>query len=292
MGLPRFDFHRPKTIDEAISLLKEFGSDAKLMAGGTDLLIRMSQKVIKPKHIIYLKSIEGLDRVEPRDDGVFIGACATLADVAENSFIRENFLALSNACRLMATTQVRNKGTVVGNLCNAAPSADTAPSLIAMGAKAIIAGGSGRREVPLEEFFAGPGKTVLSSDELVEGIFIPKQPPKSFSVYLKFSHRSMVDIAIVGVGARVIVDGGENCSDVRVVLGAVAPTPMRAKETEDFVRGKAVDEDVANKAGEIASSEAKPITDVRTTEEYRRHIVGVLTKRALLFAYQKAKEGV
>ncbi len=289
MGFPRFEFHRPKTLDEVVELMDRFGEDAKLMAGGTDLLIRMQQKVIKPRHVIYLKSVDGLDGIEERDGGVFIGACATLSQVAESPLIREKFLALSNACSIMATTQVRNKGTVVGNLCNAAPSADTAPPLIAMEAKAIIYGKNGRKEVPLEEFFKGPGKTVLEGPEFVEGVFIPYQPENSFTAYLKFSHRSKVDIAIVGVASRVQVEDGI-CKDARIVLGAVAPVPMRARETESFVKGKAIDEEVAQEAGSIASRESKPITDVRATEEYRRHIVGVLTKRALLFSYQKARE--
>ncbi len=286
--LPKFKVLLPKTLEEALQMKAEYGSDVCVYAGGTDILIRMKRGVLSPKYVMYLGGVDGLSYVGfDSSSGLRIGAMATLTEIAENKEVRSLYPALFNAVNLMATGQVRNKATLVGNICNAAPSADTAPPLIAYGADVVIRSLKGERVVSAEEFFTGPGATVLSPDELVTEIRVPIQEEGSFTSYVKFSHRSMVDIAVVGVASKVVRDNG-TCGDVKIVLGAVAPTPMRAKKAEEFVKGKVLDEGVAEEAGAIASQEARPITDVRATEEYRRHLVGVLTKRALLFSFDKA----
>ncbi len=288
MGRPKFKVLIPKTLDEALEMKKNYGDKARIYAGGTDLLIRMNQGVIKPEYVLYIGGLDELRYVKfSPGDGLKIGASATLSDVLEEEATIKYYPALYNAIENMATTQVRNKATVIGNLCNAAPSADTAPPLIAYGSEVVIRSADGERVVPLEDFFKGPGITDLRENEMVVEVRVPPQEDKSFTSYVKFSHRSRVDIAIVGVAAKVLKENGV-CKDARIVLGAVAPVPMRAKRAEDFVKGKSIDESVADEAGKIASEESKPITDVRATKEYRRHLVGVLTKRALVFSFDKA----
>ncbi len=283
--IPKFKLLVPGSLEEALDMKDELGDRIRVYAGGTDLLIRMKQGVIKPEYVMYIGSLKDLSYVDFDGKEMRIGASATLSDITSKEFVRERFLALFNAINLMATTQIRNKATLIGNLCNAAPSADTAPPLIAYDAEIVIRSKEGERVMPLKDFFKGPGKTALSSNEMAVEVRVPVK--EGYTSYLKFSHRSAVDIAIVGVAVRVVRENGF-CRDARVVLGAVAPVPMRAERVEAFVKGKAIDEKVAEEAGDIASKEAKPITDVRATEAYRRHIVKVLTKRALLFSFYRA----
>ncbi len=288
MTLPKFKALLPKTLEEALEMKAEFGDRACIYAGGTDVLIRMKRGLLNPEYVIYIGGIEELFVLEFDDhEGLRIGACATLSDISEMKEVRVFYPALFTAVTQMATTQVRNKATLVGNICNAAPSADTAPPLIAYGAQVTVVSKDGERIVPLEEFFLGPGRTALLPDEIVKDVVVPVQEEGSFATYVKFSHRSNVDIAVVGVSSKVVRDGNL-CKDVRVVLGAVAPTPMRAKRAEDHVRGKEGSPSLFKEAGRIASEEARPITDIRGTKEYRRYLVGVLTERSLSFSFNRA----
>jgi carbon-monoxide dehydrogenase medium subunit len=286
MRLPKFEYLGPKTVQEACSLLSQHGDKAKVMAGGTDVLNVMKERKITPQYVVGISGINELDYIKADADGIKIGALATLTSMANSSAIREKCPCLAEVPLKMATVQIRNMGTLGGNLCNAAPSADTAPILICLGAKAKIAGPNGERVVALEDFFTGPGKTVLGSGELLVEIQVPNQPASTAGAYLKMS-RVSVDLAIVGVGV-VLTRDGDSCKDIKITLGAVAPTPIRAKKAEAVVKGKKIDDALLEQAGKIASEEAKPIDDVRGSAFYRTEIVKVYTKRAIKQAMEQA----
>lgn len=289
MSLPKFDYIAPKTLNELFELLDKYGERAKIKAGGTDLLIKMNNKVLKPEVIIGLKDIQELKFIKfDEKEGLRIGALATLSEVANNSVVKERYPSVAYAASVTATNQVRNMGTVIGNLCNAAPSADNAPALLALGAKAIIASRNGEKSIPLDEFFKGPGLTVLNSNEILKEVIAPIQSPNSFTVYKKLSPRSAVDIAIVNVGVSVEVKDNR-FTNANIFLGAVAPIPLRAKKTEEYLKGKEVSENTIYEAGKVASSEASPITDVRSSQEYRKLMVEIITRRAILEAVDNIK---
>jgi CO/xanthine dehydrogenase FAD-binding subunit len=288
MRLPHFDYAAPTTLEEALRLLSEKGPDARVLAGGTDLIIRMRYGIIKPSAIIHLGGIAELKTIayKPKT-GLSIGASATLAEVAAHPDIRRRYPAVAYAAGETANVQVRNLGTVGGNLCNAAPSADNAPTLMALGAEMILAGLQGERRVGLDQFFKGPGQTVLRPGEILTAIQVPPMPPHSGAAYQHVSARGRVDISAVCVGAAAVF-AGETCQEVRIVLGAVGPTPLRARQTESLVRGKPFTAELIGQAGEKAAEESRPITDVRASADYRKQMVGVLTRRALLEAQKRA----
>jgi CO/xanthine dehydrogenase FAD-binding subunit len=288
MRLPHFDYAAPTTLEEALRLLAEKGPDARVLAGGTDLIIRMRYGIIKPSAIIHLGGIAELKTIayKPKT-GLSIGAAATLAEVAAHPDIRRRYPAVAYAAGETANVQVRNLGTVGGNLCNAAPSADNAPTLMALGAEMILAGLQGERRVALDQFFKGPGQTVLRPGEILTAIQVPPMPPHSGAAYQHVSARGKVDISAVCVGVAAVF-AGETCQEVRIVLGAVGPTPLRARQTESLVRGKPLTAKLIGQAGEQAAEESRPITDVRASADYRKQMVGVLTRRALLEAQKRA----
>jgi len=288
MTLTTFEYFAPPSIEDACRLLKEMGDGAMVMAGGTDLLVRIHNRGIRPKVIISLKKIEGLNRItfDPKQ-GLTIGATTLLADVAEHPVILKKYPAVAYAAQETATVQIRNMGTVAGNLCNAAPSADNAPTLMAMGAEVALTSTEGIRKLPLDQFFKGPGLTAMEQGEILTTISVPPPLPFSGASYKHISPRGKVDISAVGIGAMVMMDG-DICKDARIVLGAVAPVPMRAGKTEKLIRGKRLTQERMARAGIQASKESKPITDVRASSEYRRKMVEVLTGRALQEAKQRA----
>jgi len=288
MPLPKFEYIAPTTLEEACRLLKDNAPNARVMAGGTDLLIKAKHKTIRPGIVIGLKKIPDLDLIKvERNKGLTIGATALLADVAAHRQIKKFYPAIAYAASVTANVQVRNMGTVVGNLCNAAPSADNAPTLIAMDAQVTIMGVEGQRTMPLEDFFKGPGLTALEPGEIVKEIFVPWPPAHSGVSFQHISPRGKVDISAVCVGATVVMEGNI-CKEARVALGAVAPIPMRAKKTERLLTGKELTDELLEQAGIQAAKEAKPISDMRASAQYRRQMVAVLTKRALAEAAKKA----
>ena len=287
MRLPKFEYLSPQTVQEACSLLAQHGDKAKVLAGGTDLMNVMKERVITPEYVIGLRNISDLDYIEADADGIRIGALTTLTSLGNSSIVKEKFPCLAEVPGKMATVQIRNMGTVGGNLCNAAPSADTAPILICLGAQAKIAGPNGERVVALEDFFSGPGQTVLEDGEILTEIQVPNQPSNTAGAYFKMS-RVAVDLAIVGVGAVITADG-DTCSDIKITLGAVAPTPIRAKNTEALIKGKKIEDSLIEEAGKTAAEEATPIDDVRGSAFYRTEMVNVLTKRAIRLALDQAK---
>lgn len=281
--LPRFDHLESKTVEEACSLLSKHKGKAKVIAGGTDLLPAMRNREVTPAYIINVRSIPNLDYIHYTDaEGLKIGALATLYDIESSPIIREKFPMVADAAAKIGTPQVRNMGTIGGNLCNAAPSADTAPPLIGLEAKAKINGPNRERVIALEEFFIGPGENALQADEILTEIQIPNPPPHTQGVYLKLPARTMVDLAVVGVAVVVtLADKERSIVDAKIVLGAVAPTPVRARQAEDIIRGKAISRELIEKAAEAAAGEAKPISDLRGSASYRKEMVNTLTKRAI-----------
>ena len=279
-----FEMYQPTTLQEASRLLKEKGPGGRFLAGGTDLVIAMKEKGLAPEYIVDLKRLPGLSGIRKNTDGsITIGALTTMREIETSKLLREKYPFLCQSAAEVGSIQIRNRATVGGNMSNATPSADVAPSLIALQAIAKVAGAGGERTVALEEFFLGPGRNSLSPDEILTEITIPPTSPRLIGDYIKFSPREMMDLAYVGV-AVVYSLNDKKCADVRIVLGAVAPTPIRAKKAEAALEGQILSADLAANVGAIAAEEAKPISDVRSSADYRRAMVGAMTKRALLNA--------
>jgi CO/xanthine dehydrogenase FAD-binding subunit len=286
--VPRFDYIAPRTVDEAVALLVKGGRDTRIMAGGTDLLVKIRHRMVFPRRIVSLKGIAGLDAITfDKHRGLTIGATALLADVAAHSKVRRYYPTVAQAAGSTANVQVRNMGTVVGNLCNASPSADNAPTLMAMGAMVEIAGPGGSRTIALDRFFRGPGATALEAGELVTAIRVPRPPAGTGTAYHSLSQRGKLDCSAVGVGTMIILDG-ERCTDARLIVGACAPVPMRTQGAEQMLAGKRMTDTLIRQAAQAASEETSPITDVRASAPYRWKMVTVLTIRALTDARKMA----
>ncbi|HXG53678.1 MAG TPA: xanthine dehydrogenase family protein subunit M [candidate division Zixibacteria bacterium] len=281
-----FEFYQPATLREASRIVLEKGPGGRFLAGGTDLVIAMKEKGLLPKYVVDLKRIPGLTGIQENGDGgIVIGALTTMREIETSPLLRRKYPFLAQSAAEVGSIQIRNRATVGGNMANATPSADVAPSLIALDAQVTIAGADGERSLPLEEFFRGPGQTVMRPEEILTAITIPKSAPGLVGEYIKFSPRDMMDLAYVGVAVAFALEAGERrCTGVRIVLGAVAPTPLRARRAEAAVEGRVLTEEVAAAAGEEAARESRPISDVRSSAEYRRAMVGAMTKRALLNA--------
>jgi carbon-monoxide dehydrogenase medium subunit len=290
-SLPEFEYFAPKTMHEASAFLGDHEEEAKVLAGGTDLLVHMKHRAVVPRYLVGLKTLQGLDRITySTEEGLRIGPLVSHQSIAEDPVITERFGALAFACSKVGTPQIRSMGTIGGNLCNGSPSADSAPPLIAMGTLVKLSGLAGERVVPLEDFFTGPGKTVLTGTEILCELHVPSLQPQTGVVYEKLAARAAVDIAAVGVAVLVSLDQkSEICRDVRIVLGAVSPTPLRARAAEQLLRGKKMSEDLISEAAQGASKEAHPITDVRSTAIYRTEMVKVLTRNALKRALKGAR---
>jgi carbon-monoxide dehydrogenase medium subunit len=290
MRFPKFEYFAPETLEAALGLLAEQGEGAHLLAGGTDVLVKMTHGRLTPKAIIELGRVEGLNGISfDAKGGLTIGCMARITEVVSNPDILRYYPALAHAGQVMANVQVRNMGTIVGNLCNAAPSADNAPPLIAMDAEVTLKSLKGERRLPLDRFFKGPGLTAIELGEIMTSIHVPAPQPGSGVSYKRISARCGVDIAAVCVGAMVVLEGS-TCKKAGVVLGAVAPIPMRATKTESLLEGQAWSKELVEKAGEQAAAEAKPISDVRASAEWRKQMVAVLTRRALEEAHERATQ--
>ena len=279
------EMYQPTTLQEATRLLKDKGAGGRFLAGGTDLLIAIKEKGLIPKYVVDLKRVPGLSGIQENGDGsIAIGALTTMREIETDSLLNKKYPFLCQSAAEVGSIQIRNRATVGGNMANATPSADVAPSLIALTATAKIVDAGGERMAALEEFFRGPGQTVMSPDEILTEIVIPKTSPELVGEYLKFSPRDMMDLAYVGVAVAYNITTDKRCSAVRIVLGAVAPTPIRARNAEALLEGHLLTEELAAKVGVEAAQESKPISDVRSSADYRRAMVGAMTKRALLNA--------
>jgi aerobic carbon-monoxide dehydrogenase medium subunit len=287
--LPKFDYHTPASVPEAVKLLSALGKDAKLLAGGTDLILAMKRHTVAPSHLINLKTIPGLSGIKADANGLSIGALTTMAEIEGSAIIKETYTPLWDAACVMASPQVRTLATIGGNLVSAVPSADTAPPLMVLSAQAHITGPSGERVCPVEALFAGPSACSIAPGDIVTRITIPV--PAGKGAYLKLMRRAALDLALVGVAAYVNLDARNVCTNVKIALGAVAPTPIRAAAAEAALLGKTLTEETAASVGNIAGTECRPITDVRASQEYRCSMVEVLTKRALLQAMSRSAQG-
>jgi carbon-monoxide dehydrogenase medium subunit len=282
------EYLKPKTIEEAVSFLARCGKEAKLLAGGTDLLNLVRNGALMPKWVIDIAEIPELDYVRVDETGSLrIGALATLKVVGQSQVVTEGWPIICEAIRRMGMTQLRNMGTVVGNICRASPSADSASTLLVLDAVVEIKGPGKSRNVPLGEFFTGPGMTVLNDDEMVTGISVPKLPAGAGTAFLKQT-RVAEDLAKVNVATLVVRQNGV-CKEARIGLGGVAPTPMRAREAEEILRGKQLDDKLLEQAAKEAADETKPITDLRSTAEYRKELSKVLVGRAIKIAWERTQ---
>jgi carbon-monoxide dehydrogenase medium subunit len=287
--MKRFDYFEPTTLDEAVSLLLHYNGKANVMAGGTDLLVEIKEQLRAPDYVVNIKKIPGLRELSyDKQTGLRFGALVTTREIETHPLVREKYPCLAQAVSELGSIQVRHRATVAGNICRASPSADTPPPLIAAGAVVRLYGPAGERVVLLEDFFTGPGKTVLQQGELVVEFTVPPPPLRTGQVYLKHGRRRAMELATVGV-AVALTRAGEVCQEVRIVLGAVAPTPMRARQAEAVLRGQRIDERLIEMAAETAMAESKPISDVRASAEYRREMVRVLIGRAIRQALENCE---
>ncbi len=284
----RFEFATPGSVDECLKLLATCGADARVVAGGTDLVPQMKNGVVKPACVIDLSGIAELRGLESGDERPLrIGAAVTARELELDPRTRSRYGALAESGALVGSVQVRNLATVGGNLCNAAPSADMAPPLLALEAEAVVAGPRGRRRVPLAGFFTGVRRTVLAPDELLVELTVPIPAPRSGGHYLRHTPRRELDIAVVGVASQVtLVDGV--CAKARIALAAVAPTPVRATAAERTLEGQPLTPAAIERAAELALEAARPISDQRGSADFRRHLVRVLTRRTLTTALARA----
>jgi carbon-monoxide dehydrogenase medium subunit len=279
----RFEYHQPKTLEEAFGLMEKRKGEAEYVAGGTDVIVGIKQRVRRPKVLISLRGVEGLGFI--RDNGaITIGSMTLFRDLERHDGIRQGFPALYRAVSLLANPQIRNVATIGGNLCNAAPSADCAPPLLVMEAVVTLKGPGGKRVVPVDEFFSGPGENVMEDPEILTEISIPGTARDARTAFVK-KGRLKQDIAVVNAAALLVMDGAV-CRTCRLAAGAVSPVPMRLRKAEEMVEGKPIDEELLERVKEVVEESVQPITDVRSTEEYRRTMSGVLIKRAV----QKALE--
>jgi carbon-monoxide dehydrogenase medium subunit len=283
----RFELALPRSVDEALRVLSDRGPDAKLLAGGTDLLPQMKNGLLKPACVIDLSGVASARTLQSDARGLRIGAAVAARTLERDATARATYTSLAESGALVGSVQIRNLATLGGNLCNAAPSADMAPPLLALDAEAVIVGPKGERRVPFTDFFVGVRRTVLAADEILLEIVVPAPGSHSGGNYLRHTPRRELDIAVVGVASQLTLSNGV-CSKARIALAAVAPVPLRARAAEQALEGKPVTAEAIERAAELALGVAKPISDQRGSADYRRHLVRVLTRRTLRTALARA----
>jgi CO/xanthine dehydrogenase FAD-binding subunit len=279
------DYLAPKTLDEAFEALKSNPDGAMIIAGGTDMVPRMRAGVFTPDLLVDLRML-ALDEITLEDDFIRIGAYVTHSDILGSKLLSDHFPALVEAAKDIAGPPIRNRGTLGGNLVNASPAADLATPLIAYDALAVIADQSGERDVPLSRFFTGPGQTVLKPEEILTAIKIQKISSKTGAKFTKLGKRKAMAIAVVSAAVRISLNEDGIIKTARIALGSVAPVPLRVPKAEEILEGKTPDEELFTTAGQAASDECSPITDLRSTGEYRKKMVAVLVRRALAAAWE------
>ena len=278
----------PSTVEEAVGALAAASGAAKVLSGGTDLLVQLRSGRVRPDLIVDTKRIPGISGIRERDGAFTIGAATPGAVIGECAALREAWPGIVEAANLIGSTQIQGRASLAGNLCNASPAADSVPALIAARATCVVAGANGRREVAVESIVTGPGRTSLGRDELIIEFHLPKRPPRSSDAYLRFIPRTEMDIAVVGAGVSVTLDGAGLCTDARVVLGAVAPTAVLVSDAAAALIGRTLDATALAALDEVARHACKPIDDKRGTIAYRTKVAGVLTRRAAAIAYERA----
>jgi carbon-monoxide dehydrogenase medium subunit len=277
-----FDYRKVSTLEETFNLLDQYGSRARVLAGGTVLMVKIRNRRLDPELLIDLKGIPGLDEIRyEAGTGLRIGALVSIHSLERSLDVQRNFGGIAEAAGSLGSYQVRCRATLGGNICNASPAADMVPPLMTLGARARIAGKKGERWLPLEEVFAAPGRTRLHPGELLLEVQIPPAGP-AVSRYVKHGIRNAMDSAVVGVAVSLWPSPERGrCAEARIALGAAGPVPARAFKAEDLLRGQELDEKIISRAADIAAEEVHPITDIRASAEYRREMVQVLTRRSL-----------
>jgi aerobic carbon-monoxide dehydrogenase medium subunit len=282
------EYFEPKTISDALSLLAKHGAEAKIIAGGTDVMVDIKYKE-EPGCLVNIKKIPGLDGIRENGNSLRIGALATIRDVETSAVVRDKLPVLWESLHQFASLQIRNTATIGGNICRASPSGETLTPLLVLEAKGKLAFAEGERTEPFTAFFQGPGKCSVGSKGILTEIEVPYPATGSRGVYLKHAVRGAMDIAMVGVAVLITPDASKNTlQDVRIGLGAVAPTPLRAAKTEALLRGKPLSGALLKEAAAMAASESSPISDQRSSAEYRRWIVEALTRRGLQQTWKAA----
>lgn len=306
-----YDYHKPRTVKEAIDIMDGL-ENAKYIAGGTDVMVLLKQGKITPANLVSLRNVVEISRIDVQS-GLRIGAGVTHTEIANNEYIRERYSALADGAGVVGSKQIRNVATIGGNICNAAPSADTICPLLVFDTEVVVAGKPGERRVPLDHFLVGPNQVALEKDELVTGFVMPVFGTGTGSAYIKHARRLAMDLPILGIAVRATVKiGGSEAGcreafgqadvsdtvrrleaeglvleDVRVAMSVVAPRPIHARKAEEAVKGRMISEKVLEELGEIAASESKPRDSIRGEAWYRRDMVKVLTKRALLKSIER-----
>ena len=285
-----FSYAAPTSLGEAVTLLAGARGNARVLAGGTDLIVNMRVGRRKPGLVVDGKRIPELNELSLTANGLTLGAAVSCRRAYEHAEVAKRYPALVDSMSLIGSVHIQGRATVGGNLCNAAPSGDAIPTLIALGAVARVLGPNGTREVPVEDFCVAPGKTCLADDELLVSVHVPAPVANSGARYLRFIPRNEMDIAIAGAGVSVVLDAAkQNFVSARIALASVGPTPIFAREAGALLAGKPVNEDSIQLAADSAQAVAKPITDMRGTIEQRKHLVKVLTARALRGAIERAQ---
>lgn len=286
--MKKFEYHAPETLEDVLSLLGQHKGEVGVLAGGTDLIVQMKEGQFSQPFIVDVKKIPELNRLEWKEgEGIHIGAAVSLSKLAAFPPLVEKFGIFAQACSIIGSVQIRNRATMGGNICNAAPSADTPPPLLCLGARAVLASHDDTRTIPLEDFFLGPGQTALNLDELLVEVVIPTPPLPSSGCYLRHTPRAEMDIAVVGVGTFLVLSPkGNQFKDARIALGAVAPTPVRAPKAEAVLIEKQPTKEMIEEAVDMVVEVIKPISDMRGSAEYRTHLAKVLTRRTLIKTYE------
>ena len=285
------DYERPTSLKSALSILSEKGDVTKVLAGGTDILVKLRGRREQPDVLMDSKEIPELNELSyDQNKGLTIGAAVPLYKLYDNADVKNNYPALVDSTTIIGGIPIQGRATVGGNLCNAAPSADAIPTLIVLGAKALISSADGTREINVDEFCTGPGSNVLKSNELLVSINVPAPKENSGAHYMRFIPRNEMDIAVVGIGTSVELNAeGDKFKNVNVALASVAPTPIFVREISEFLSGKEVNDENIEKAGQLAKEASNPISDMRGTAEYRQHLCSVLTKRSLNKSIERIK---
>ena len=275
----KFEYLKPDSIKETILILSQYGERARILNGGTDLIVGIRDKILQPEYVVDIKTIPHLNKITYNEqEGLTIGATVTLNEISDSKVVQRNYPILAEACKTVGSYLVRNRATLVGNICNASPAADTAPPLLVLDAKVNIVGSDGEKTVPLNQFFVGVKKNILKKEEVVISVTVPPLRDKWAGVYLKQGRRKDIDLATVGVAVVCVRD------EIRIALGAVAPIPVRVFKAEELLRGKIIDESLLEETAKSALAEVSPISDIRSSKEYRKEIVKVLIRRAILQA--------
>ena len=285
-----FNYVAPKTVEEAVSVLEKHGDKARPLAGGTDLLVQARGNKWDLEAVVDVKKIPEAMKLEASNDGLIIGSGVPCYQIYENEEVKKHYACIVDGAFIIGGIQIQSRAAVGGNLCNAAPSADAVPVLIATRATCNVASSNGTRSIPVEDFCTGPGQNILNPDELLVSLSFPKHGPNFGSRYIRFIPRNEMDIAVAGAGVSITLDN-EVIKSIHVALASVAPTPILVKKITEELTGTNLTPETLSRAGELAKEAATPITDMRGTIEYRKHLSDVLTKRALADAIKRAQGG-